>query len=614
MSCRITGDFMAKKVALLASVIVLTTVCQGPALSQQRSTDVRQFEFACSTGNATACYELGVMYRNGAGVARNDARAASLFQTACQSGKAAGCYDLGVLYLAGEGVARDDVRAAKLFQTACDGGDGGGCNNIGALYARGQGVARDELRAVKLYERACAAGYALGCTNLANSSPQQASVVVDPQAIPADFRGEITYTGAYSGSVKTKPDRMRNLSLGEGLRSLTSSKTLPLMGDYQLTVRYEGNRISGNFIARSTAGPNGATMDDRGSLTGTRQGTACTFTTEGGGPPTTAYCGRGRWEWSNNDVFNLQGHKVALRIMANQTGMVDFAERERQQAIAAAEQQRIAAERARKEQAEAARLAALPRANATQTKLLADAIGQDSQSWSFNRYDVGSLTNVRIDNASGITQVRGDYTYNGGRRGWISGRLANGKVGCVVYHDTTSCEPVRKVVQPIAKSQLANSSSTDPELEETFQRWFSREYTEDELRRFRTSWEERIQYSMKSDNPWQVLGQIETQPSCFAKSTRYIPSHTIRTGSVIVSRDRSGEVTEDRFSTVEGYEKPIYIYVCESQNGYPIDCVFNFNERIELFKGEEAIYNYSHIKEFNRMIREGKCIRAFRKN
>lgn len=172
---------MAKKVALLAAVMVLSVFCQSPAVSQQQSADIRQLEFACSTGNATACHELGVRYRRGAGVARNDARAAMLFQTACQSGKAVSCYDLGVLYLAGEGVARDDARAAKLFQTACDGGNGDGCNNIAVLYERGQGVARDDLRAMKLYERACAAGSALGCTNFAERGRQRPTAAAERQ-------------------------------------------------------------------------------------------------------------------------------------------------------------------------------------------------------------------------------------------------------------------------------------------------------------------------------------------------------------------------------------------------------------------------------------------------
>lgn len=168
--------------------------------------------------------------------------------------------------------------------------------------------------------------------------------------IPPDFRGEITYTGTYSGSVKTKADRMRSLSLNEALRSATSSQTLPLSGEYQLTVRYEGNRIYGAFVSRSATGPNGASIDPRGSFVGTRNGTTCTFTSEQivGGKPAVGYCGRSRWEWMDDDVFNPQGHKVALRIVANQTGMVDFAERERQQAAAAAEQQRVADERARR--------------------------------------------------------------------------------------------------------------------------------------------------------------------------------------------------------------------------------------------------------------------------
>ena len=49
-------------------------------------------------------------------------RAAKLLR-ACNGGDAAGCYDLAVDYDAGDGVAKDEARAASLYAKGCDGGD-----------------------------------------------------------------------------------------------------------------------------------------------------------------------------------------------------------------------------------------------------------------------------------------------------------------------------------------------------------------------------------------------------------------------------------------------------------------------------------------------------------
>lgn len=189
----------------------------------------------------------------------------------------------------------------------------------------------------------------LGGSPVASGSQANHGSVVQSDVLPPDFRGEITYYGGYSGSLRTRADRMRNLSVTEALRSVTSSRTLPLSGEYEITIRYDGAQITGNWASRSATGPNGASLDPRGTLTGTRNGSNCTWNDPSavGGPPGVAYCGRGRWEWADDDVFNPQGHQVAIHVLTNQTRFVDFGERERQQAVAAAEQQRIAAERAR---------------------------------------------------------------------------------------------------------------------------------------------------------------------------------------------------------------------------------------------------------------------------
>jgi hypothetical protein len=93
---------------------------QVPALGQSagRSAGAPTRE-AEIPGDPAACYREGTAYANGAGVARDEGRAAALFQRACDGGVMSGCANLGWLYFSGHGVAKDDARASALFQKAC---------------------------------------------------------------------------------------------------------------------------------------------------------------------------------------------------------------------------------------------------------------------------------------------------------------------------------------------------------------------------------------------------------------------------------------------------------------------------------------------------------------
>jgi hypothetical protein len=57
----------------------------------------------------------------------------TLYQKACDGGDAQGCFNLGVMYENGRGVTKDQAKAAQLYQKACDGGDAQGCENLKAL-------------------------------------------------------------------------------------------------------------------------------------------------------------------------------------------------------------------------------------------------------------------------------------------------------------------------------------------------------------------------------------------------------------------------------------------------------------------------------------------------
>ena len=72
---------------------------------------------------------------------------------ACTGRLAVGCTNLGSLYDEGMGVAKDETRAAGLYQQGCTGGGAEGCYNLGYDYEIGAGVAKDTARALQLYRR-----------------------------------------------------------------------------------------------------------------------------------------------------------------------------------------------------------------------------------------------------------------------------------------------------------------------------------------------------------------------------------------------------------------------------------------------------------------------------
>ena len=80
-------------------------------------------------------------------------------------------------------------------------------------------------------------------------------------------------------------------------------------------------------------------------------------------------------------------------------------------------------------------------------QLVTRAITDDSSFWAWNRLDQGSVSNVMRGpaNAAGAYVVQGDYTYNGGSRGWARVMIAGGQVSCIAFHDDPGgCRDVRR--------------------------------------------------------------------------------------------------------------------------------------------------------------------------
>ena len=87
-------------------------------------------------GNASAQFNLGVMFFTGAGVRQDYVKARELFEKAAAQGDADAQFNLGGLYVKGYGVRQDYVEAREWFGKACDNGIQVGCDGYRALNNR----------------------------------------------------------------------------------------------------------------------------------------------------------------------------------------------------------------------------------------------------------------------------------------------------------------------------------------------------------------------------------------------------------------------------------------------------------------------------------------------
>jgi hypothetical protein len=89
-------------------------------------------------GNASAQFDLGMMFQNGYGVARNYVTAAMWYRLAADQGNAEAQYNLAVLYLYGHGlgVPKDHRQAIRWFREAAARGSLEAKNSLARLSAR----------------------------------------------------------------------------------------------------------------------------------------------------------------------------------------------------------------------------------------------------------------------------------------------------------------------------------------------------------------------------------------------------------------------------------------------------------------------------------------------
>jgi TPR repeat protein len=110
-------------------------------------------------GDASAQFNLGLMYTTGQGVEQDNAAAALWFRKAAEQGYALAQSNLGTLYLYGRGVTQDDTEAVMWFRKAADQGDAVAQFLLGNQYANGKGAPLDYSEAMIWFQRAAEQGH-----------------------------------------------------------------------------------------------------------------------------------------------------------------------------------------------------------------------------------------------------------------------------------------------------------------------------------------------------------------------------------------------------------------------------------------------------------------------
>ncbi len=146
-------------------------------------------------GDADAQNKVGIMYRNGFGVAKDDATAVKWFRTAAERGDAYGQINLGWTYASGQGVLKDYAAAVKWYEKAAKQGNAVAQYFLGSMYWNGLGVPKYESTARRWFQKSADQGHTDAIEMLRRIGEVDAlkntfTVTSDPPGANVDFNGQ----------------------------------------------------------------------------------------------------------------------------------------------------------------------------------------------------------------------------------------------------------------------------------------------------------------------------------------------------------------------------------------------------------------------------------------
>jgi len=142
------------KIASAGSRRAMYQLGRAYAANRQMPDAIAALRKAADKGSSAAMAELGVMYANGTGVARDDAQARRLLERAAEAGNPRAVANLAALSKNG-GAPPDPVKARALLSRAAE-TNAEAQFQLGLLMADGAGGPQDDVAARALFEKAAA--------------------------------------------------------------------------------------------------------------------------------------------------------------------------------------------------------------------------------------------------------------------------------------------------------------------------------------------------------------------------------------------------------------------------------------------------------------------------
>ena len=107
-------------------------------MAAERYDEARKaYQTAIDAGSAAAAINLGNIYSDGWGVAKDEAEAVRIYRNSAEPRAASRPWlVLGVMYSEGRGVAKDQAEAVRLYRKAADAGDATATTDLGVLFQR----------------------------------------------------------------------------------------------------------------------------------------------------------------------------------------------------------------------------------------------------------------------------------------------------------------------------------------------------------------------------------------------------------------------------------------------------------------------------------------------
>ncbi|GAB4344453.1 MAG: hypothetical protein Kow006_00440 [Gammaproteobacteria bacterium] len=120
---------------------------------------LRLYRQAAQAGYAPAMNNLGAMYEEGLGVARDLAQALSWYRRAAELGEPHAQHSFAMMLIEGRGIERDVGAGLRWLEQAARLGHASACADLGRFYAAGRHVDKDLEKAIHWWREAERLGY-----------------------------------------------------------------------------------------------------------------------------------------------------------------------------------------------------------------------------------------------------------------------------------------------------------------------------------------------------------------------------------------------------------------------------------------------------------------------